>query len=484
MYSEALGRIPDAAGWVAAVGAFREQGCTKATVGQVLRSFYTSPEFMALPYEPANRILAIYRGALNREPDQGGLDYFSEQLRQGRATWAQVVDQFVASGEFSHLVPLICGSRPSYYFGAHSAPFLPPSGEGFTGGTGKQSQMLLDQAPAGATVYLAKSAVVRLTETLTIPEGRTLATAGLPEPRAYAAQGRLVRDGAFAAPMIRLLPGAKLRNAWVDGQRGDFREFAAGAINIQTMGGSGTEVSSSKISNSRGWTNVQVFGSYEGYPCLSTVIVKNLITAYSSDNVKAADGSGRWTDGISTACENSKIEGNSVIDATDVGIVLFRSSPAKQQSLVRGNQLLNAGNSAWGSIGVDSGWGRGTVHDLSGALVTGNSFWTGPYSHVAIGLVVGTRPWFGRQNDAATGVKVTDNTTNGLTAVVGTGIAVSDMDNAILQRNDLILEIRSVTNCPSVALGIDRGGHPTGGDLQVGFEAVSFTSASGDGCIG
>ncbi|GAA4632689.1 hypothetical protein GCM10023196_067130 [Actinoallomurus vinaceus] len=53
------------------------------------------------------RVLALYRGALNREPDKAGFDNWTGLLNGGMP-WATVVDKFFGSDEFDALVPKIC----------------------------------------------------------------------------------------------------------------------------------------------------------------------------------------------------------------------------------------------------------------------------------------------------------------------------------------------------------------------------------------
>ncbi|MEV0408975.1 hypothetical protein [Actinoallomurus sp. NPDC050550] len=66
-YTEALGRAPDQAGWRGDVGYFESDGCNATTLANVGRSIYTSSEFTGLGYDNDARVLALYRGALNRE---------------------------------------------------------------------------------------------------------------------------------------------------------------------------------------------------------------------------------------------------------------------------------------------------------------------------------------------------------------------------------------------------------------------------------
>jgi hypothetical protein len=483
LYSEALGRAPEPGGWSFHLSEFENAGCTLESVRHMVRVFYNSSEFLALPYDNESRLLALYRGALNREPDEGGLAHHSGTLRSGAVTWSRKVEEFANSSELAALTPRICGTNTSYYYGGAPAPTLTPSGPGFRSSDGTVLQSQLDSAPRGATVYLAQKAVVRLTTTLVVPAGKTLATTGSPPPSQYARQGRLVRSGNFAGPVVRVESGAKLRNVWVDGQRGDFRNYVLPAINVEMMGGDGTAVSDSKLSNSLGWTSLVAFGSYEGLPCPSATIRNNVVTAYSSDHF-VHEGQGRFTDGLSVACEGAMVEGNDVIDATDVGVVLFRSTPAVQRSLIRNNRVLSAGNPAYAALAIESGTDTGTNPNFTGARVSDNALWTSADTHFDIGLAVGTRPWSGSRSEAGTGVAFTNNTTNGLTAVVGTGIAVSGMYRATVQGNDLRLLVRPIGACPHVGLGIDADGYAEGGDIQPGGVRVSFTSPAGAGCVG
>ncbi|MEV4166789.1 hypothetical protein [Nonomuraea dietziae] len=154
-----------------------------------------------------------------------------------------------------------------------------------------------------------------------------------------------------------------------------------------------------------------------------------------------------------------------------------------QRSSVRGNLVLNAGNSAFGAIGVDGLHGQGVTHDFTGASVADNAFWTGPDTHLDIGLVVGTRSWFGAASDPGTGVSVVGNTTHGLTAVVGTGIAVTGMHKAKVQGNDLLLSVQPIGSCPHENFGYDADGFAEGGDFQPGAKPVKFVDAQGRGCI-
>jgi hypothetical protein len=445
MYTEALGRIPDQTGWSNSLDVFRSSGCGPAQLQSWGRGIYLSNEYGNLGYDNASRLLTLYRGALNREPDAGGFGRFLKLLDSGTA-WASVVDEVFASPEFVGMYQAICAGTPTY-FGDAPAIAGPVSGPGFPGGTGAQLQALLDKAPSGTTVFLAQKALVQLDAMLTIPSGVTLATTGLPLHNSYARMGRLVRVASFSGTAVKLDPGAKLKSVWVDGQRGTVG-FNRSAINIQMFGGSGTEVSDSVTSNTAGWSSLQAFGSAEGQPCGSNTIARNLVTVYSSSH---ADGT--WSDGLSVACENATVEDNDIVDPTDAGIVLFRSTPAIQRSLVRNNTVLSAGNSAFAAIAADPLYGMGTQHDFTGSSIANNQFWTGPNTSFEIALAVGTRAWFGRSSDMGIGASFTGNNTGSLTVRADCGLCASGMRDATVQSNAIDARLVHVHSCPTVAVG-------------------------------
>lgn len=484
IHTEALGRTPDPEEWQSAVSWFRANGCRDSTLKAWAKKVYLSSEYRALGYDSPAELLTLYRGALNREPDAAS---FRRRLNDRRAgqRWSDLVDAVFSSQELRFLALRICGPETGYSFGKRPVIDLPVSGPGFTG-TGSQLQNLLDATPAGSTVWLARKAVIRVTSPLVIPPGVTLATTGNPGPSQYALMARLVRNAGFDTGVVNLRSGAKLRNVWVDGQRGVVG-FEHDAINVLLLGGSGTSILGSVVTNSAGWSSVQAFGAAEGFPCSGNTVLGNLVTAYSSGHYRGRLKHNPWTDGLSISCEDTLVQDNEVVDATDVGIVLFRAHPAVQRSRVRYNRILAAGNSAYGAITIDGLEGRGTRPDFRGASVEGNTFWTGPATHFDIGISVGTRAWFGAPTDTASGVSVTENTTAGIPTRVDSGIAVSGMLDAVVERNELDLILIDVSRCPSstdpgspktVRVGASVAAGHASGDLQ------PYTDALYDGCIG
>jgi Domain of unknown function (DUF4214) len=464
MYTETLGRAPDPAAWNGALGYFEPNGCTRTTLTRWGAPFFSSAEFRGLAYDNAATALLLYHAILNREPDTRGYSRYLDLLDSGTPL-ETVVSMFFSSREFSGLVPLICGGG-SYSFGTFGSGLairIPTSAiGGHDNLTEAQLQAVLDSTGAGTAVYLTQQSVVYLTKSLVIPAGVVLATYGLPTPHQHAKMARLIRASAFAGPMVKINrendpnPSGILKNIWVDGQRSKSSKYVYGAINIEIYGGNGAAVEENFIGNSLGWSNVHSYGSVDGRFCASNTIANNLITAYPSLHF-----GGEYTDGLSIGCENTLVKGNQIVDATDVGIVVFTAAPATQKSTVTGNTIVSAGNSAFGALAFDPLYSPAypANPNFTGASLKGNSVWSSPNTHFVIGLAVGSRPWFGTQSringvvstgNIGYGASATNNTTAGVRSYFGEGITVSGMDSATVQDNVFsALPIpQSWTNCP------------------------------------
>lgn len=479
-YSEALGRMPDQGGWGGVVTYYSSNGCSRATLKTWGRTVYLSSEYNGLDYDNAAKVLTVYRGILNREPDPGGFTNYHNLLNSGTPL-ATVVDALYDSAEFNGLVNAIC-NKESYSFGSGAVIALPVTTGGFQG-TQAQLQATLNATPPGGTVTLAQKAVVKLTSPLTLPAGVTLTTTGSPTPQRYALMGRLVRDTLFAGAAVRLQGGAKLKNVWYDDSGGRLGHNH-GTQSVQLFGGTGTTVSNCLISNPAGWSSLQTLGTFEGFPCGSNQIDHNLITAYASCHYVRPSCSTNcelWTDGLSLACENTTAEFNETIDATDVHIVVFRSHPAVQRSLVRSNKALAAGNSSYGGIVLDPLGPGGATYDFTGTLIDNNVFWSGR-GHYDIGLSVGTRAWFGTNSAMGTGATVTNNSTGTERAICDVCIGISGMLNTTVQANALSSILSNSGACPN-----SGGSLNVGASVSAGFASGSFqgyTDTLIQGCIG
>jgi hypothetical protein len=481
MYTEALGRAPDPQGWNSALEFFQASGCNQPSLTNWGSSVFSSVEFNALAYDNAALTLILYRSILNREPDTKSYQSSFAALESGQAPGA-LVSRLFGSAEFSSLVSTICSAN-SYSFGAGAALAIaiPTSvAGGYSSLSESQLQSLLDSTAPGQTVFLQQESVVFITQPLTIPAGVTLATYGLPNPSRHGVMARLIRAAPFAAPMIQINldanpnPSGTLKSIWVDGQRTQASAFVSLAINVEIYGGTGATVDSNFIANSLGWSNVHSFGSLDGRPCGGNTITNNVITAYSSLHTGQ-----EWTDGISAGCENSTVQGNQIVDPTDVGIVVFTAYPATQSSKVTHNVVISAGNSAFGAMGFDPLQNRSAgAPDFTGATLSDNTLWSGPNTHFIIGLAVGTRPWYAN-GSIGYGATATGNTTAGVQTQFGAGIVVSGMEGATVQGDvfDASLIPQSWTNCPigNVLASVSAGF--ASGSIQ------SYTDIAVNGCM-
>ena len=487
LYTEGLGRAPDQGGWSNYVSYFQGSGCNTDTLSNAGQQIYTSSEFTNDYSDNAARVLALYRGALNRDVDQGGLDGYVNELNTG-TSWSSVVSSIFSSGEFGNLTASICDSaNPNYHFGGQTPPTPPTGGTGYTGDEAGL-QNALNSASSGSTVYLAQKAVISITSPLTVSNGVTLATYGTPGTTQYALMARLVRTSSYQGAVVSIGGGATLTSVWVDGQRNvlGYNKQGGGVLdntNITSLGGNGTTVSNSKLSDPQGGTDFYSAGTGEGYPCSHETISGNLVTAYSANH-----GYSDNSDGLTMDCENLDIENNNIVDVTDIGIVLFSKNGVTQNSTINNNTIVSAGSSINGPISADPTTGGntpGSTLDYSGTTFSNNTFWTGPNTSFDFGIVAGAREWFSSGTATnATGAKFINNTTGSLSARVRAGIAVAGMLNVTISNDSShplsfnLITIPSgqpAANCPSgnviaeAAAGNASGTFPTP-DVDANFD--------------
>lgn len=175
IYTEGLGRIPDQAGWLGMVNYFAGSACNTANLQNRGATIYNSSEFLNLGYSNAERLLALYRGALNREPDLVSFQDRLNRLNTG-TSWSSIVTEIFALAEFTSKTSAICSkSTPGYGFGTNPVvAAISPGPTGFQGGTGAQLQALINGTSSGGTVWLAQHAVVSISTTLDLKQGEPL----------------------------------------------------------------------------------------------------------------------------------------------------------------------------------------------------------------------------------------------------------------------------------------------------------------------
>ncbi|MFZ6720680.1 hypothetical protein [Undibacterium sp. Ji49W] len=465
LYSEALGRIPDQTGWNSAMNYYANSACNSQTLLAQGVSVLTSSEFSNLTPNNNEKIFKLIRAAFHRDPNSSEFSTISAQLNSG-TSWNSIVQSIFTSTEFNQRVSIYCGSAPSGWQPTQPFNVQSTSTGSFSDTSGSNLQSLIDQTPPGGTVYLEQGAIVKLNQSLILRQGRTLSTIGLPGRRHSGLLGRLVRDSGFNAPLVQLEAGSTLKSVWIDGQKNRFG-YSRDAINLNSVG-SNIQIIDNLITDSAGWTNSQYYGSYDDATCSYGYIGANLITAYGATHTIPDS----HTDGLSVACENTTVENNEIIDATDVSIIVFPATPRQgaavtQRSIVRNNFALNAGNSAYAAYAVDGLRNRGVSHNFLGTVFQNNTIWSSPVAHIDIVLAVGTRPWFGSTSDIGYGPSFDGNTT-GISTVRGNmGIAISGMKEVYVQNNVLsFLQVPASPSCPLFNVGASTLDGYASGNIQ------------------
>ena len=199
-----------------------------------------------------------------------------------------------------------------------------------------------------------------------------------------------------------------------------------------------------------------------------------------------------FADGISNQCQDSHIDHNQIVDATDVSIVLFGAGqPTKagtnaQHSIVESNTVVNAGNSGWAAMTVDPLYPSTLYADFAGATIRRNLIWTSPNSFLLLIAGIGTKPWFGDNNAYGYGaVRFIDNTSGTTPVNTQMAIAVSRMSGAIVQGNTLRANLAFADQCPrGTYIGVDQS---SGSSVQSPNSAVDFgsypTPSASQGCL-
>lgn len=439
-YTEVLGRAPQDGEWNGGLHHFSTHGCDLTNLVTWALPVYDSRELRSLRYDPEHLALVVYRGVLNRDPDTAGHAAWTSRLAAG----ARAVDMAYAlfhSREFAVRAHKLCTGQHEGW-GSQRPMALGPELDGTT-----LNSMLLAAGP-GSVVALEPGTLVRLDAQLIVPPGVTLTTKGVTHRQRYAQMARIVRNrdtwigddvfpGWTGDQMVRVLSGGSVRHMWIDGQRNRAVDKEPGTVTLYAeLGNQHTVIAHNKVENSPGDQTIKVGDDrYRPGTCGRADVVRNLVTAYSSASWTRADGRGLWTDGIFTQCENSRVLGNEVIDATDVGIIAFRSRLGAVAAKVVGNRVMQAGNNAFGGLVADS-WNDGTPElptSFAGTRFERNVVATSPHTQFVIAIAVGSRPW--GLSGVGTGAQFIDNTTGAMGAQATQFLSVNGMRDAVTRGN-------------------------------------------------
>ena len=105
MYRKALGRPSDKEGFAYWTSAIVDQTSAR----NAIEATFASTEFSLGCLNPEETVRRIYRSALLREPDKGGLEYYTDLIENG-ATPLDIARQATYSQEFE-MVCTKCGLR-------------------------------------------------------------------------------------------------------------------------------------------------------------------------------------------------------------------------------------------------------------------------------------------------------------------------------------------------------------------------------------
>jgi hypothetical protein len=495
MYSEAFGRAPDPGGWLHWVNEFQSNGCNLSELQNVATTFYVSASEFGTDYDSADyqaRVIALYRGVLNRDPSQSELTTGVSQL--SGTSWSTFVSTLLGSTDFQDDVTTICSSSTAGYGFGNTPPPTPNAvlsgpGAGYVPTSESDLQNQLNSKSSGQTLCLSQEQLIVLDSTLEIPAGVTLTTCNSPAPSSYAQMARLARGPSFPSgsqawnPTVKVDAGGILKNVWVDGQRnvtGASLPDTEADFNVLTYGGPGTVVNYNRISEARGNAQLDALGSGLGYSCTASGSTPgvdmeyNLITAYTSKWEDAAN-----SDGIDSYCEQSTIKNNYVIDTTDVGIIIFgmSSTSIPQASTISNNAIIQAGNSQNAPFCLDQNTEQSSGSSFQGMVMDDNEFWTSPQTHFSFGVCAGTGPWpagpfpiVASSYQTSTGGTFTNNYTpaslsanvrDGIEAGLGTtSVAINTNTDGNHPFNVNIMNFQNgdiFANCPGGAVIADSG---------------------------
>lgn len=399
LFTEGMGRGPGANEYLYYIRQIESHGCTKETLADITEQFFTSVAFRELKLAPEYEVMAVYRAVLSRDPTLEEVADYAARVESEKAVGIAL--SLIESEEFAQLLPEIV--KGPYYWGKNNTKYVPNGTRTIT--ATKLMQMLKEAANGSKVVELEPGTVVLVTNSVTIPEGVTLTTKG--SPSHYTMQARIIRSQNTNVRMVICNENSTLSHVWVDGNRTAYKEDSLHGGNTSAniaLLGDGAQCISCRTNGSTGGTNL--FG---GDGVKGLYIAHNLVTAYETTHHAS------WADGITVASTDCVIENNTVVDATDVGIILFRYASADhsepQTSVVRNNTIINLGNSAYAGIDIDA-WNRqGATQNFVGTLFENNALWTSFKAHQHICLSLATLAWHNVIGDEANGSTVINNYT-------------------------------------------------------------------------
>ncbi|KAI5478380.1 hypothetical protein MNV49_005129 [Pseudohyphozyma bogoriensis] len=315
-----------------------------------------------------------------------------------------------------------------------------------TGTTGYQITQLFYYGGAGTIVSLCPGAQISLEQTITMfAANQELSTQGYPTDgtRALLTVVGSSSNTAMAGAIYGICTGCNnitVRSIQVNGNRPALG-FVSGGNALLEMGGNsaGQVVRDCHLYEPRGWSCLHGFEGDNA--CASMLFQNNQVGPSGNSPNNGAQfvkrdttiySPGQWADGISMACRNSTVQGNTITDATDGGIVVFQAPG----SLIHNNTIISNTRHLLGAINaVDYVPYNGT---FTGTVVTGNTI--NAYStFIKVGIAIGSQIWSTVDTSSYhtyDGVFSGNTFTSGPTGYFGYAIGISGHDHAIVIDND------------------------------------------------
>ncbi len=316
---------------------------------------------------------------------------------------------------------------------------------------------------SGAQAVLCPGAVFSLANSVTFTApNQEIYTQGLPTDSTRAIL-RVTGSNLTTAISGNNQSGVTVENIQVDGNRPALGPLTGGALLEMGGGGTGQTVQNITAHDTRSWSDMHfIEGTVTNSvpQCQKATIQDNTIGP-SGTAAPDAPGNNTWADGISLACGNSMVQGNTIQDATDGGIVVFGApgSTIQNNTIIAKSQLLFGGINM-----VDYAPMNG---NYTGTVVTHNTI-DAAGAFIKIGIAMGQQVW-----NCTTGTNyggtVTDNTLEG--PYMGYGYAVNGVSNWTVTGN-----VDNSTHVGTQTAGGCFGSPPA--SQPAGFQVEKATSSN------
>ncbi|GAA5820937.1 hypothetical protein JCM11251_001884 [Rhodosporidiobolus azoricus] len=356
---------------------------------------------------------------------------------------------------------------------------------------------LLYYGGANTTVYLCSGAIINLeSPVFFFAPDQTLTTYGALSTRAKL----VVADPSFTCAIYAANAGLDrvvLSNVEINGNRPKYGWSSSGLALIEMGGNSvGQTIRNVKAYEPRGWSALHALEGSDNQ-CSGMKIQDNELgpagnapsgaAQFRMAKLKRGDAGytpGQWADGISLACKESTVTGNTITDATDGGIVIFGApgSNIKANNIIAEDRVLMGGVNA-----VDYYPFLGNYGDL---VVSGNTF-NAKSTLMKVGIAVGPSTWgSGTAAIRTFGGTFSQNTFTSSTKTGYFGYALSVAGHSagrFLANNALGANFGGVysaacqPNMPKPQFSIYNPVLSIGNTLQTSFKAASYSLAI---CLG